>query len=199
MQSSNPYNPLQPFMSIPMSTNDDGTNNNPALTVPTETVQAAQASATVKDVSVVPVSFPKHLFIPEGAESLDLRRVVSIPGGMVDYLLMEFTAPIGALTRFIGYGVYNDGYDANDFTFLPTVDNSRIFRYHGDPMHDYRIALGLAPDLGNEAIIPCQVTLQPNQTLRWYISNRGAVAANMGVRMIGYFDTSSTRTGTSLT
>ena len=49
-----------------------------------------QAAQQAKEIGV---RFPKHLFIPEGAESVDLRRVVNLPDGNVDYELFSFTAP----------------------------------------------------------------------------------------------------------
>lgn len=146
------------------------------------------AAAHEKAVQVI---FPKHLYIPEGAESVDLRRVVNLPTGYSNYELFSFTAPQGALVRFIAYGVYNDGDNGANYDFLPQVDGSRIFRYHGDPTQNFKIYLGLGPDLSNTSMLPCQLTLQPGQTVRWLISNASGVDTSMGVRMIGYLDTSS--------
>jgi hypothetical protein len=139
------------------------------------------------------VNFPPHLFIPQGAQSLDLRRVVSVSSPSVDVLLFSFTCPPGAVTRFISYGIFNDGQNGANYNFLPLVDKGRIFPYHGDPTQNYKIYLGLGPDLSASSMIPCQLSLQPGQVLEWYISNTSGVDTSMGVRMVGYFDTTQRR------
>jgi len=147
--------------------------------------------ATTKSVPrPTDVAFPPHLFIPENAESIDIRKVMNIPLGTSDYEILSFTAPQGAVTRFIKYGVFNDGLLASDYRFLPVIDGSRIFRYHGDPTDNYRISLGLGPDLSETAMIGCQLMLYPGQTVRWLVTNASAVDTAMGVRMVGYLDTS---------
>jgi hypothetical protein len=151
-----------------------------------ETQRAANAPATN-------VNFPRHLFIPEGAQSLDFRRVVNLPSPNTDYELFRFVAPPGAVTRFISYGVFNDGSNGADFNFKPLVDGSRIFPYHGDPSDNFKIYLGLGPDLSNTSLIPCQLYLQPGQVLQWLVTNTCGVDTSMGVRMVGYFDTAQQR------
>ena len=141
-----------------------------------------------------PVAFPRHLFIPEGAQSIDLRKYCSVASGSVKESLMRFVAPEGAQTYFMNYGIISDGLLSADIEFIPTVDGIRIFPYHGDPSNNYKMSLGLAPDLSNSSLIPCQLTLNPNQVLEWFVTNNGTVAANMGVRMVGYFDSSIKRT-----
>jgi hypothetical protein len=139
------------------------------------------------------VNFPPHLYIPQGAQSLDLRRVVSISSPSSNVLLFSFTCPPGAITRFIKYGIFNDGQNGANYDFLPLVDKGRIFPYHGDPTQNYKIYLGVGPDLSESSMIPCQLSLQPGQTLEWYISNSSGVNTSMGVRMVGYFDTTQKR------
>ncbi len=148
---------------------------------------AAQASRR-NMTPPVRVEFPSHLYIPEGAQNIDLRRLATIPAATVNDVIMRFKCPAGAITRFIGYAIFNDGALASDFSFLPNVDGARVFPYHGDPLDNYRISLGLAPDFGSNSVIPCQLALMPEQEIVWYVSNASAVAVDMGVRMIGYFD-----------
>lgn len=134
------------------------------------------------------VELPRHLYIPEGASSIDFRRLVTIAAGSSRELLLRYVAPQGSVTRIISYGIFNDGQNAADYEFLPLVDGARVFPYHGDPMDNYKMALGLGPDLNNSSLIPCQLTLLPNQVLEWYITNNSSVDTVMGVRMVGYFD-----------
>lgn len=139
------------------------------------------------------VAFPPHLYTPAGAQSLDLRRVVNLPTGNTDYLLYEFIAPPGCTTHFTAYGIFNDGDDGANFNFRPLVDGSRVFQYHGDPTQNFKIYLGLGPDLSNVSLIPCQLSLNPGQKLQWLITNVSGVDTSMGVRMTGYLDTSLRR------
>jgi hypothetical protein len=160
---------------------------------PLNTVQSAakldQARAKLLQTPQA-VSLPPHLFIPAGSQSIDIRKVVNLAAGSVDYELFRFTAPEGAVTKFISYGIFNDGLLGVDFNFKPLVDGSRVFPYHGDPSDNYRIYLGLGPDLSEVSMIKCQLGLLPGQTIVWYLSNTSAVDVAMGVRMAGYFDTS---------
>lgn len=142
---------------------------------------------------VIPIDLPRHLYIPEGAQSLDFRKVMNIIPATVDYELFSFTAPPGAATRFISYGIFNDGDAGANYNFRPLVSGSRVFPYHGDPSDNFRIYLGLGPDLSNSALIPCQLMLQPGQTIRWLVTNTSAVDTSMGVRMVGYLDTTQIR------
>lgn len=171
----------------PTGGNDDVFNS----MVTTDKGTAAKAAAA--ETKSTNVNFPKHLFIPEGAQSLDFRRVVNLPSPTTDYELFRFVAPPGAVTRFISYGVFNDGDNSANYNFKPLVDGSRIFPYHGDPSDNFKIYLGLGPDLSNTSLIPCQLYLQPGQILQWLVTNTSGVDTSMGVRMVGYFDTSQRR------
>jgi len=157
------------------------------------TTEASAKKLTEAVTPKTPIELPRHLFIPEGAESIDMRRVYNVPSPTTDLQVLTFTAPPGAYTKFIAYGVYNDGDAAANYEFKPLVDNIRIFRYHGDPMANFKIDLGLAPDLSNNSLIPCQLTLVPGQILQWLVTNTSGVDTSMGVRMVGYFDTQAIR------
>lgn len=164
--------------------------------VPTESPTEAEAKVTASIQNEFVINeFPRHLFVPNGAESLDLRAVWNIPPATVNFSILRFVCPPGAVTRFIKYGVFNDGLAAVDYAFKPLVNGNRIARYHGEPLPDgaFRIALGLAPDLGEEAMIPYQITLNPGDILEWLVTNNSIVDTSMGVRMIGYFDTQAIR------
>ena len=161
-----------------------------------EPSQAPKVTITKEEVALAPktpIELPRHLFIPDGAESIDIRRVMNVPSPTTDYLLYRFVAPPGSYTKFISYGVYNDGDAAVNYQFKPEVNGNRIFRYHGDPQANYKIDLGLAPDLSNNSLIGCQLTLNPGDILEWLITNTSGVDTSMGVRMVGYFDTQAIR------
>jgi hypothetical protein len=187
----NPYDRNNGFKAQMPSANSDAppTSNDNVFNAmqTTDKPQQAGSSAVAKPQKV---SFPPHLFIPDGAESIDIRRVVDVPAATVNAEIFSFTAPRGAVTRFIQYGIFNDGALASNYNFLPLVEDSRAFRYHGDPTDNYRIYLGLGPDLSNTSMINCQMVLQPDQTIRWFVTNSSGVNTAMGVRMVGYLDTS---------
>jgi hypothetical protein len=140
------------------------------------------------------VSFPKHAYVPAGAEVVDIRAVATIPAGSTGVVLWRFR-PLdhnlqGSVVRFISYAIFNDGLNEADYSFLPTVQGYRVLKYHGNPMSTppFRIGLGLAPDLSNNSLIPCQLVLQPQEELIWSVTNLSAVDTAMGVRMFGYVD-----------
>jgi len=139
------------------------------------------------------VSLPDHLFIPRTGQSVDIRRLANVlPATSTE--LIVFTAPPGQKTKFIGYGVFSDALLFNLVNFIPTVNGKRIFPFHGDPQVNYKIALGVAPDLSNNAMINCQLDMNPGEVLKWTFFNNDVVAVAAGVRMVGYVDVTVTRT-----
>ena len=145
------------------------------------------------------VEFPRHLYPPEGAKSIDIRRVCVVPAGTQNECILRFKCPQGSVAHFIQYAVYNDGLNLTDFEFVPVVNESRVFPYHGSPIdivgtngeqQKFLISLGVGPNLSNANVINAELILQPSQEIKWLVSNLGSVEAVMGVRMIGYFDPS---------
>jgi len=151
--------------------------------------QASGVFNPLQPSAPVPVSFPQHLFIPQGAASIDIRRCCTITAGTVRETLMSFTAPQGGVTQFISYAIFNDGLLEENYEFKCLVNGDNVLAYHGDPSKNYRISLGLGPDLSNVNLIPIQLAVQPGQTVYWTVTNTSAVDTIMGVRMVGYINT----------
>jgi hypothetical protein len=131
--------------------------------------------------------------IPQSGQSLDIRRVVEASAGTIDALLIKFSPPPGAEAIITAYGVYSDAQFAIDTEFVPLLNGTRVFPYHGTPrdvnnpqLLPYKISLGLGPDLSNESMIECNLRIQEGQTFEWYISNTSTVAQVLGVRFKGY-------------
>lgn len=132
-------------------------------------------------------NLPRHLYRPFNAQSVDIRNLAQI--GINDTArILEFKCPKSSSVVFIGYGVFSDALLESDIEFLPKVNGKRIFPFHGNPQSNYRISLGLAPDLANSSLIECYLLLRPDDVLTWDIINNSAVAINGGVRMKGYLD-----------
>ena len=139
------------------------------------------------------IKLPKHLYIPENAQSVDLRRVDSVnPATTIE--IIRFTCPQSTVVRFIGYGVFSDATNFGVIGFLPLVNGNRILPFHGDPQNGFKIGLGLAPDLSNNSIIQCSIKLSPGDLLQWYATNGDPILNNtLGVRMVGYVDVDQIR------
>lgn len=135
----------------------------------------------------VPVLFPRYLAAPEGAETVDIRRIAVLNAGE-SISLYSFTCLPGTTTVFFNYALFTDALNNADLLWLPTVDKRRILAYHGDPADSYKINLAVGIDLSQAALIPCQVIMQPGQILNWQITNNSANQISMGVRMVGYMD-----------
>lgn len=153
--------------------------------------QVSGYSNPLQPKPAVAVTFPPHLYIPQGAASIDIRRCCTVTPGSVREIFMSFTAPQGGLTQFISYAIFNDGLLEENYEFKCLVDGSNSLAYHGDPMKNFKIALGLGPDLSNVNLIPIQLAIQPGQTVAWTVTNKSAVNTVMGVRMVGYINTVS--------
>jgi hypothetical protein len=157
------------------------------VSVSDQTKMARKAS--VEHQTPTPVQLPHHLFVPAGAESLDIRVAADIGAStLAPTLLMDFQCPKGAVCHFIQYAVFSDGALAANQQFIPRVDGKRAFPYQGDPNDNFKINLGLAPDLSNNSLIQCQLTLNPTEKIEWFVINANLVDVAMGVRMVGYID-----------
>lgn len=135
----------------------------------------------------VPVVFPRYLAAPEGAETVDIRRIAVLNPGE-SYQLMTFQCLPGSTAIFYNYALFTDALDNANILWLPTVDGRRILAYHGDPVDNYKINLAVGIDMSQAALIPCQVIMQPGQILSWQVTNTGGTQVSMGVRMVGYLD-----------
>lgn len=142
-----------------------------------------------------PVELPPHIFpnVPLGAQSLDFRKLCLVVAGSTKQLLFEYAAPPGSRTVFTAYALFSDAANASLTEFLPEVDGQRVYPFHGDPSANFKMNLGLSPDVSNNALIPSQLILEPGQVIRWYLTNTDTVDVAMGVRMVGFFDASAKR------
>lgn len=134
-----------------------------------------------------PSTTSTHSSIPEGGQSVDIRKVCTIIAGTSENL-MTITGRTGETMVFTGYGVFTDAANEDDIEFIPRVNGNRVFPLHGDPTKNYKIALGLAPDLSNYSLIKCDLRLLPGDVLTWDVVNNGTQDTDMGVRMIGFVD-----------
>lgn len=148
-----------------------------------------------QEIKPTPVELPSHIFpnIPLGSQPLDFRKLCLVAAASVETEFMSFLAPNGSRTVFQAYAIFSDALDADKTEFIPRVDGVRVFPYHGDPTNNFKINLGLAPDISNNALIPSQLVLEPGQRITWYVTNTDTVDVAMGVRMVGYFDSSARR------
>lgn len=160
----------------------------------TQAYRQVQGAATPPKVHMADVfQFPRHLFVPEGAESVDISAAFSVTAG-TSLNILNFVAPQGAKTYFLGYAIFCDALLFSSVNFIPTVNGSRILKFHGDPSNNFKIGLGNTADLGNNALRSIQLALNPGEVLNWRVDNNDVVDIVMAVRMTGYIDSSNTRT-----
>jgi hypothetical protein len=143
----------------------------------------------------IPVLLPPHIFpnMPLGCQPLDFRKLCNVLASSTKVNFMSFTAPEGSRTVIQAYAIFSDALNASLSAFIPEVDGNRVFPYHGDPTDNFKMSLGLSPDISNNALIPAQLILEPRQTITWFVTNTDTVDVAMGVRMVGYFDSSARR------
>lgn len=147
---------------------------------------AAQKRQADSNRSPIAVSLPPHLFIPDDAQSIDIRNLANVsPGTTVT--LMTFHGRKGGLVKFISYGVFFDALMFDLINLVPKVNGVRVFPFHGNPDRNFKIGLGTGADLSNTNMISCQLDLQPQDLLTWEFTNNDVVDVAAGVRMSGYF------------
>lgn len=138
------------------------------------------------------VTLPNNYFMPVDSQSIDIRNLANVPPGLT-VTLMSFRAPPGNIVRFISYSIFFDALMFDLVNMVPLVNGSRVFPYHGNPNRNYKMGLGLGPDMSNNNLIPCQLELQPRDLLEWVFTNNDTVDVAAGVRMSGYVDQSTIR------
>lgn len=134
------------------------------------------------------VNLPENHYSPDGADSFDIRVVGVLDGGATETLL-SYKAESSQTIRFIRYGIYANIVLANNVDFFPTVNGSRILRYHGDCNDNFKMNLSVGPDLTENSLIPCDIVLRPGEILEWKVTNNSAVKSDLGVRMRGFLMT----------
>lgn len=164
-----------------------------------EEVFQASAIASAEDIKYrqeisnnqpMGVALPPHLFIPADAQSVDIRNLVNVPP-LTTVDILDFSGRTGGFVKFIGYAIFNDALLLSSIELVPLVNNARVLPFHGNPNQNFKIGLGLSPDLS--VLIPCQLDLQPQDRLIWRFTNNGAVDVAVGVRMNGYYSQSTER------
>lgn len=168
-----------------------------AAQVPGDTA-GAQAQ---EQSDLTPVSFPRHLYPPQGVQTVDIHinRLMD-PGEVFDMITFNpLKLGIVSAVYITHYAIFNNGLLEAQYSFLPTLNGRRIYPYHGNPNNTrspgtFLISLGLAPDLADYALIPGYLVMNPPDTLNWQVTNGSAVATAMGVRIVGYVDSNTIRT-----
>lgn len=137
------------------------------------------------------VTLPSNNFNPEGAETFDIERLVSLDAGE-ESVILEYTAKESQTIRFIKYGMFNNIVLGSNVRFYPTINGNRVLKFHGDPMLDFALYLAVGPDLTENSMRTCDITLSPGQTLRWVGRNLSGAKGELGVRMRGYLINANT-------
>jgi hypothetical protein len=128
---------------------------------------------------------------PMNAMSFDARRIVEVSSGTFDEILMELTPPEGYELIVEGYAVYSDAQFASYTEFIPRLNGSRQFPYHGtpdlnNPYAPFKITMGLDNNLADSSIIPCNMRVSDQEVFSWSLTNQSPVSQVMGVRVKGY-------------
>lgn len=136
------------------------------------------------------VSLPPNLYIPVDAQSIDISELANVPPATT-VTLLSFKGRKGSMVRFIGYSIFNDALMLDLITLVPKVNGVRVFPLHGNPQFNFKMGLGLGPDMS--VLVPATLDLQPNDLLTWEFTNNDVVDVAAGVRMSGYLDQSTIR------
>jgi len=134
---------------------------------------------------VFKISLPENQFNPDGSETFDIMRL-QITNANTKESVLKYVADEMQTIRFTHYGIFNNKALGAEVRFYPTIDGSRILKWHGDPAEKFALYLSVGIDLSEQAMIPCDIKLTPGQTLEWFAENISNVQGEFGVRMRGY-------------
>jgi hypothetical protein len=143
----------------------------------------------------IPVILPRQSHAPEGARTVDLRRLVTVANGGTSQVVNMSCLPSATLV-FLKYALVLPSGGFPNVTWSPTVDGKRVLQYHGDqgvsggaqPMTTLNISTG--NDFSAVSLVDCQLLLQPGQNMSWNVTNNSGAPIQMGVRLVGYLDLS---------
>jgi len=142
----------------------------------------------------VPVIFPRTGYAPEGARTIDLRKLVTVPAGAQGFPIMGWTASSGMTAAFHHYGLVLPDGGFPDVSWFGGVDEYRIVSYHGDPAlvasanPSTILNLPTGADFSFNCLVECQVLMQPGQVMIWSANNNTNAPVRMGLRLVGYSD-----------
>lgn len=171
-----------------------------ALQMTDSPLDAFNRAPNPRKLPIFRTELPHNLFLPEGAESVDLRATKSIAAGDKETLL-SFKAPVGKNAVFYTYALSSDDITATGFEFIPEKEGNRVLKYHGSPGANdniFRLTQALGTSLRLDNTIQCQIFLNPAETFSWRVINSSANARILGVRIIGYVDALDTKTRRSI-
>lgn len=144
----------------------------------------------------VPIALPDHLYIPDGAESLDIADICEVAKALTPdedpFKILTLKPTKGEEFYILQYGLYTDAELSADVEFWLKVNGKKALRFHGRPDSPtnptkYTLNYGLSPDLSNNGLKACQILLTPNDTFTVEAINRNEdIAIPMGVRVVGY-------------
>jgi len=181
-----PSNPFGSYLDV-------WNNQNPSSVFQASAIAGAEDVAKRHEISnqmPLGVSLPPHLFRPEDSQTIDISSLQNVPAGAT-VTLLEFTGRKGSIVKFLGYSIFNDALMLSLIDLVVTVNGARVLPLHGNPQLKFKMGLGLGPDLS--VLVPVELDLQPNDVLRWVMTNNDVVDVATGVRMSGYLAQSTTR------
>lgn len=130
--------------------------------------------------------------LPNGVESVDLKVLCEINENTENFEIFSLKAKDNEKFVFTHYAIFTDAEDADTVNFVPSIEGSRILKYHGNPNKKFKLELGLGPDMSNSSLIECNEVLTSGQKLVWKVSNlNSTIKVPMGIRMVGYIDKTS--------
>lgn len=133
----------------------------------------------------VKVYLPENIYNPDGSETFDIMRL-QLTNANTKETVLEYTAGNQQTIRFTRYGIFNNKTFGAEVRFYPTINGKRILVFHGDPLDNFSLYLSVGVDLSENAMIPCDITLNPGDTLKWEAENISGVNGEFAVRMRGY-------------
>jgi len=132
-------------------------------------------------------NFPPHLYPQAASKTIDLKRLADISAGTALFEFFRFTVNEDMYAIITHYSIFNDALSTTNTEFIPYKNSQRILQYHGDPMNNNIISLGLDANMNNTTLISCNIVLKKGDYISWWLKNLGTVTATMGVRIVGYF------------
>lgn len=149
----------------------------------------------------VDINLPDHLFIPEGAESLDQSRVVNVlRNTTVEQTIISIIADESETIVITHYALYTDVELAKDIEFWVKKNGGKQLQHHGtpndpiNPTHN-KLTLSIAPDLKNDSLKNCQIQLLPKDKLTVSLVNCLVdLDVPMGIRIVGYILPANSKT-----
>lgn len=141
---------------------------------------------------------PPNFYMPDQSKSVDLKTKTTVNAGAVKQSIFSFTVPQGYQGMFYQYALLSASNVPGEIRFHVEVGGSPILMFHGDPTVagnplNLPTSGNGVNDFSDQALVRAQIIVPALKAVEFFASNTTAGNIEVGVRLVGYVDSTARR------